>query len=404
MTDTFQFGPTKGGEPWREEEEGGIRPSIGSGWSSLRGPDAPRRPSRGSSGRLSRRSATGSGGADLDAGLRSDGLTTEAREEMRRLKRDVKRLRMERDILKKAAAWFARESGSIPAGGMRFMKAHRAMFPARGHVPGAGSLHQRVPRLAAPPALGAGAARARNSRGRIMAAWIESGGIYGCPRIHAALRAGDERVGRKRVARLMRELGIEGVTRRRFRTGTTRRDAGAKAAPDLVNRDFSARAPTRLWVADITQVRTWSGWLYLAVVLDVWSRRIVGWAMDTRMPAELVGDALAMAITTRQPEGPVIHHSDRGSQYTSLAFGQRCREAGVVRSMGSVGDAYDNAMCESFFATLECELIDRRRFRTVAEARREVFSFIEGFYNTRRLHSALGYRSPANFEKLNHAA
>ena len=283
------------------------------------------------------------------------------------------------------------------------MKAHRAIFPlaAMCRVLGLSTsgYHDWLRR--------GPSARARRDaelKGRIMATWIESGGIYGCPRIHAALRAGDERVGRKRVARLMRELGIEGVTRRRFRTGTTRRDAGAKAAPDLVNRDFSAEGPDQLWVADITQVRTWSGWLYLAVVLDVWSRRIVGWAMDTRMPAELVGDALAMAITTRQPEGPVIHHSDRGSQYTSLAFGQRCREAGVVRSMGSVGDAYDNAMCESFFATLECELVDRRRFRTVAGARREVFSFIEGFYNTRRLHSALGYRSPADFENLNHAA
>ena len=250
-------------------------------------------------------------------------------------------------------------------------------------------------------------ARARRDaelKGEILAKWIESGGIYGCPRIHAALLAGGERVGRKRVARLMRKLGIEGVTRRRFKTGTTKRDAGAKAASDLVNRDFSAEGSDELWVADITQVRTRAGWLYLAVVLDVWSRRIVGWAMAPRMPAELVGDALKMAISTRQPKGPVIHHSDRGSQYTSLAFGERCREAGVVQSMGSVGDAYDNAMCESFFATLECELLDRRRFRTVAEARREVFSFIEGFYNTRRLHSALGYRSPANFEKLHHAA
>ena len=126
--------------------------------------------------------------------------------------------------------------------------------------------------------------------------------------------------------------------------------------------------------------------------------------MASRMPTELVGDALKMAISTRQPKGPMIHHSDRSSQYTSLAFGQRCREAGLVQSVGQVGDAYDNAMCESFFATLECELLDRRRFQTVAEARREIFSLIEGFYNTRRLHSSLGYRSPANFEKLHHAA
>ena len=250
-------------------------------------------------------------------------------------------------------------------------------------------------------------ARARRDaelKGRILAIWIESSGIYGCPRIHAALLAEGERVSRKRVARLMRELGIEGVTRRRFKTGTTKRDVSAKAAPDLVNRDFAAEGPDQLWVADITQVRTWAGWLYLAVVLDAWSRRIVGWAMAPRMPAELVGDALTMAITGRQPKGPVIHHSDRGSQYTSLTFGRRCREAGIVQSMGSVGDAYDNALCESFFATLECELLDRQSFQTVAEARREAFTFIEGFYNTRRLHSALGYKSPANFEKLNHAA
>ena len=252
--------------------------------------------------------------------------------------------------------------------------------------------------------LSARARRDAELKARVVAKWIESGETYGCPRIHAALRAEGERVGRKRVARLMRERGIEGVSRRRFRTGTTKRDAKARPAPDLVNRDFSAKAPDQLWVADITQVRTGAGWLYLAVVLDAWSRRIVGWAMATRMPTELVEDALAMAITRRRPKGPVIHHSDQGAQYTSLAFGRRCREAGVVQSMGSVGDAYDNAMCESFFATLECELLDRRRFRTAAEAGREIFRFIEGFYNTRRLHSALGYHSPANFEKLNHAA
>ena len=283
------------------------------------------------------------------------------------------------------------------------MKAHRAVFPlaAMCRVLGLSTsgYHDWLRR---PPS--ARARRDAELKGGILTKWIESGGIYGCPRIHAALLAGGERVSRKRVARLMRELGIEGVTRRRYKTGTTKRDVSARAAPDLVNRDFSAGGPDELWVADITQVRAGAGWLYLAVVLDAWSRRIVGWAMASRMPAELVGDALTMAIVCRQPEGSVIHHSDQGSQYTSLAFGQRCREAGVVQSMGSVGDAYDNAMCESFFATLECELLDRRRFRTAAEARREVFSFIEGFYNTRRLHSSLGYRSPANFETLHHAA
>ena len=250
-------------------------------------------------------------------------------------------------------------------------------------------------------------ARARRDahlKDRIIVIWRESRETYGVPRIHAALVAEGERVGRKRVARLMRELDIEGVTRRRFKTGTTKREARARPAPDLVDRDFSAGGPDRLWVADITCVPTRAGWLYLAVVLDAWSRRIVGWSMATHMRAELVDDALWMAVRGRRPEAGVIHHSDQGSQYTSLGFGQRCREAGVIQSMGSVGDAYDNAMCESFFATLECELIDRQRFFTAVEARREVFSFIEGFYNTRRLHSSLGYESPANFEKLNHAA
>ena len=256
--------------------------------------------------------------------------------------------------------------------------------------------------LRRPPS--ARALRDAELKGGIEVIWRESDGTYGSPRIHAALRAEGERVSRKRVARLMRELGIEGVTRRRFRTGTTKKDPKARPAPDLVNRDFSADGPDRLWVADITYVPTWAGWLYLAVVLDAWSRRIVGWAMAPRMPAALVGDALAMAVARRQPKGGVVHHSDQGSQYTSLAFGKRCREAGVVQSMGSVGDAYDNAMCESFFATLECELLDRRSFAAVSEARREVFRFIEGFYNTRRLHSALGYESPANFERLNYAA
>ena len=150
---------------------------------------------------------------------------------------------------------------------------------------------------------------------------------------------------------------------------TTKRDTEARPAPDLVRRDFSASGPDELWVADITYVPTWAGWLYLAIVLDVWSRRVVGWAMATHMRTELVEAALAMAVARRRPEGRVVHHSDQGSQYTSLAFGERCRESGIAQSMGSTGDAYDNAMCESFFATLECELIWKRSFRTAADAR-----------------------------------
>jgi hypothetical protein len=176
----------------------------------------------------------------------------------------------------------------------------------------------------------------------------------------------------------MRQAGVAGVSRRRFITTTVRDDR--RQAPDLVERNFTAEAPDRLWVADITYIPTWTGFLYLAVVLDAYSRRIVGWSMATTLATELVLDALDMALLTRRPQG-VIHHSDQGSQYTSIEFGQRCRGAGVRPSMGSVGDAYDNAMCESFFATLECELLARSRFRTPAEARSAVFDFIEGFYN-----------------------
>jgi len=151
-------------------------------------------------------------------------------------------------------------------------------------------------------------------------------------------------------------------------------------------------------VADITYVAIWTGWLYLAVVIDAWSRRVVGWAMATHLRTQLVLDALTMAIWQRRPQD-VIHHSDQGSQYTSLAFGKRCREAGVRPSMGSVGDCFDNALCESFFATLECELLDRETFHLPVEARRAVFAFIEGWYNLHRLHSALGYSSPFQFER-----
>jgi putative transposase len=224
-----------------------------------------------------------------------------------------------------------------------------------------------------------------------------SRGTYGERRVHAELAALGVHVGRKRVARLMRALGLAGVSRRQG-TMTTRRDPEARPAPDLVDRNFAAAGPDRLWVADITYIPTWAGFLYLAVVLDAWSRRVVGWAMATHLRTELVLDALTMAFRQRRPRD-VIHHSDQGCQYTSIAFGQRCREMGVRPSMGSVGDAYDNAMCESFFATLECELLDRHRFQSQAEARLAVFDFIEGWYNPHRRHSALDYLSPLNYER-----
>lgn len=230
--------------------------------------------------------------------------------------------------------------------------------------------------------------------GKIHAA---SKATYGAPRIHAELADEGICVGRKRVERLMKAAGLKGVSRRKG-TRTTIRDQRVRPACDLVDRNFYADSPNMLWVADITYVPTWAGFLYLAIVLDAFSRRVVGWAMGHNLKAQLVLDALNMAVAQRRPDD-VIHHSDQGSQYTSVAFGLRCKEAGVRPSMGSVGDAYDNAMCESFFATLECELLDRRKFQTKAEARMAIFEFIEGWYNPARRHSALGYQSPITYER-----
>jgi len=232
---------------------------------------------------------------------------------------------------------------------------------------------------------------------RVRTVHASSRQTYGAPRVHAELRAQGERHGRKRIARLMREGGLVGASHRRGGPVTTRRDKEARPAPDLVDRNFTASGPNQLWVADITYVPTMAGFLYLAVVLDAWSRKIVGWAMANHLRAELVLDAMEMAVGQRRP-GNVVHHSDQGSQYTSLAFGKRCAEAGVRPSVGSVGDAYDNAMAESFFSTLEAELLSRRRFTSQAEARMACFSYIEGWYNPVRLHSSLGYRSPMAYE------
>jgi putative transposase len=195
----------------------------------------------------------------------------------------------------------------------------------------------------------------------------------------------------------MKAAGLRGVSRRK-RPSTTIRSGSEPPAPDLVDRDFTAGRPDELWVADITYVPTDSGYLYLSVVLDAFSRRIVGWAMANHLRTELVLDALDMASKQRDPD-ETVHHSDQGCQYTAIAFGQRCKDAGVRPSMGSVGDCYDNAMCESFFATLECELIERESFSDRPEARLAVFDYVEGFYNPHRLHSALDYQSPMNYEQ-----
>lgn len=227
-----------------------------------------------------------------------------------------------------------------------------------------------------------------------------SRGTYGVPRIHAELQDDHGvRIARKRVARLMRRLGIEGVSRRGKRPVTTTPKQPAPAVDDLVRRQFRAPAPNRLWVADITYVPTREGFLFLAAVIDAFSRRCVGWSMRSDLKADLVLDALGMAITQRRPASGLIHHSDRGSQYTSLAFGKTLSDAGVLQSVGRRGDAFDNAVAESFFATLETELFARTTFTTRDHARLQVFDFIEGFYNPRRRHSALGFLSPVRYEE-----
>lgn len=226
-----------------------------------------------------------------------------------------------------------------------------------------------------------------------------SKGTYGAPRIHAELaRSYGLRVGRKRVARLMRERKIQGVKKVRWLAMSLGRYPQSIFAPDLVKRDFKASEPDRLWVADITYIPAGARYLYLAVVIDAWSRRVIGWAMAPAMPTGLVMRALNMALAQRRHKD-VIHHSDRGVQYTSVAFTNRCSEMGVRRSMGSSGNAYDNAMCESFFATLKRELLTNRKFKTPTEARSAIFEFIEGWYNPRRRHSALNYLSPSAFER-----
>lgn len=230
--------------------------------------------------------------------------------------------------------------------------------------------------------------------------WTENRRVYGAPRVHAELRmARGIKVGRKRVERLMRQAGLSGLVPKR-KGRTTIRVPGVRVADDLVERDFKPAAPNVLWVADITYLRSWEGWLYLAAVQDAYSRRIVGWSMADHMRADLVVDALQMALARRRPDAGLIHHSDQGSQFVSLAFGQACGKAGIARSMGSRGDCYDNAVAESFFATIKKELIRRQSWPTRAELRQAVFEYIELFYNATRRHSTLGFLSPAEFEKI----
>jgi putative transposase len=233
---------------------------------------------------------------------------------------------------------------------------------------------------------------------RISSIHRESRRTYGARRVHAALRQQGVRVGRKRVERLMRVQRISGTVPR-TRAKTTSRVVGVRAAADLVGRDFVPTRPNELWVADIKYVPTAAGWLYLAVVLDCFSRRVVGWSMRDDLRAELVVDALEMAVARRRPGPGLVHHSDQGSQYVSVLFGERCREAGIEISMGCTS-AHDNAVAESFFASLTKDLLRRRTLPSRAEARTAVFDYIETFYNPLRLHSTLDYLSPVDYERM----
>jgi putative transposase len=335
--------------------------------------------------------------AQIDRG-EHQGLTTEERDELKRLRRENRILKQEREILKKSSS-LLRQGEWDKVSAFRLIDVEKANYPVSVlckvlKVSRSGYYAWKV----RPPSKRSQQDAALTHR--IQEIHQRSRKTYGSPRIHAELRAMGIRCGRKRVARLMRKAGLKGCLRgHRRRKGTTLRDGAATPAADLVHRDFSALAPNRLWVADITYIKTEEGFLYLSFVLDAYSRRLVGWSMASHLRSELVIDALEMAIRRRKPQAGLIHHSDQGVQYTSWSFGKRLKEAGIVASMGSVGSAYDNAMAESFVATLKSELVYGQLWLTRASARLAIFEYLESFYNRKRLHSALGYKSPIDYEE-----
>jgi putative transposase len=230
-----------------------------------------------------------------------------------------------------------------------------------------------------------------------------SHGTYGSPRIHAQLRAEGWKCCKQRVERRMRLAGLRGKCKRRQRVQTTHSQHSLPVAENLLNQEFSATQPNQKWAGDITYIPTAQGWLYLAVIIDLFSRKIVGWAMDTTMTTELVKRALQAALTARRPTTALLHHSDRGSQYASLPYQTLLHDHQLQVSMSRTGNCYDNAVTESFFATLKVERVRDQRYASPDEAKRDIFQYIEGFYNRCRLHSALGYLSPDHFERLHSA-
>ncbi|WP_201365110.1 IS3 family transposase [Dictyobacter formicarum] len=321
------------------------------------------------------------------------GHQTELEEKLRRLERENEILRQERDILKKTGAYLRATA----------MMKYQCIFEHHQDYP--------VKRMCAAFSVSESGYYAWLKRETCQRAkanelllheieqiFHEHRSVYGSPRIHVALRDQGMQCGRKRVARLMRLHGIS-ARRRRSRVQTTNSEHSFPIAANLLNRNFTAETPDRVWVSDFTYVGTREGWLYLATVLDVYSRRVVGWSMSHERTEELVLAALQMAVTWRKPAPGLIHHSDRGSQYASLCYQSQLQRHGIVASMSRKGDCYDNALAESFFATLKAECADRQSYTTRIEARQDLFLYIEEFYNRKQLHSALGYVSPLTFEE-----
>ena len=222
-------------------------------------------------------------------------------------------------------------------------------------------------------------------------------GVYGAPRVHKALKAGGVERGRNRTARLMREDGLRSKTKKKFKA-TTNSKHSHPVAPNLLGQDFKTQLPNAIWVSDITYIWTDEGWLYLATTMDLFSRGVVGWSMDSRMKSSLVVSALDMALKARKPMTGLIHHSDRGVQYAAKPFQKLLDSNGIVCSMSRKGNCYDNAVQESFYHSLKTELVHHEHYRTREEAKASIFEYIEGFYNRQRLHSTLGYKSPLQFE------
>ncbi|WP_437776943.1 IS3 family transposase [Sorangium sp. So ce1097] len=331
--------------------------------------------------------------ADTDAGHGPPGaLTTPEREELQRLRRDVKRLEMERDNLKKSGG-LLREGERVR---FEFIDAEKAHYPV---------LVLCAVLLVSPSGYYAWAKRSQSARAKadaqlsaqIRAVHHKSRGRYGSPRVHAELRARGIRVGRKRVARLMRAQRLAARSKRRFRRTTNSRHNGP-IAPNVIARQFEAQAPNQVWVTDVTYIPTGEGWLYLAVMLDLFSRRVVGWSASATNDRALALAALTPALRARRPAAGLVHHSDRGSPYASDDYRGVLGAHGLIPSMSGAGDCWDNAVAESFFATLKVELVEHERYPTRAAAIASIGDYIESFYNLKRRHSRLAYMSPIEFE------